>query len=100
MGLFDFVKDAGEKMFGAEEKKEDIVSVSPERINQLRQEHITKMIQDAGLQIENLKVVADGELVTLDGTATNQQDSEKAEAEDVRHRSRRGREGLQGTPAR
>jgi len=78
MGLFDFVKDAGEKMFGAEEIKEDIVTVSPERINQLRQERITKMIQEAGLQIENLIVVADGELVTLDGTAKNQQDSEKA----------------------
>ena len=48
MGLFVFVKDAGEKMFGAEEKKEDIVSVSPERINQLRQEHITKMSRTQG----------------------------------------------------
>lgn len=78
MGLFDFVKDAGEKMFGQEEKKEDIVTVAPERINQLRQERISSMIQEAGLQIDNLKVVADGELVTLDGKAKNQQDSEKA----------------------
>ena len=36
------------------------------------------MIREAGLQIDILKVVADGELVTLDGIAINQQDSEKA----------------------
>lgn len=78
MGLFDFVASAGDKIFGDDEKKEDITTVSPERINEIREQRITKMISDAGLLIENLKVTADGELVTLEGNAKNQQDSEKA----------------------
>jgi len=78
MGLFDFVTNAGEKMFGSDEKKEDITTVSPERINELRQERITKMIAEAGLEIEQLKVTANGELVTLEGAVKTQSDSEKA----------------------
>jgi nucleoid-associated protein YgaU len=78
MGLFDFVASAGDKIFGDDEKKEDVTTVSPERVNELREQRITKMIGDAGLQVENLKVKADGELVTLEGNVKNQQDSEKA----------------------
>jgi len=78
MGLFDFVASAGDKIFGDDEKKEDVVTVSPERINEIREQKITRMIADAGIQIANLKVTADGELVTLEGNADSQQDSEKA----------------------
>jgi len=78
MGLFDFVTNAGEKIFGSDEKQEDVTTVSPERINELRQERITKMIKDAGLEVDNLKVTADGELVILEGNVKNQPDSEKA----------------------
>lgn len=78
MGLFDFVASAGDKIFGSDEKKEDITTVSPERINALREEKITAMIAEAGLQIDALKVTADGELVTLEGAIKSQEDSEKA----------------------
>ena len=78
MGLFDFVASAGEKIFGSDEKKEDVTTVSPERINELREQQITKMIADAGLKIEGLKVVANGELVTLEGKIKSQEESEKA----------------------
>lgn len=78
MGLFDFVTNAGEKIFGSDEKKEDVTTVSPERINELRQERITKMIMEAGLEVDSLKVTADGELVILEGNVKNQPDSEKA----------------------
>ena len=78
MGLFDFVASAGDKIFGDDEKKEDVTTVSPERINEIREQKITQMIADAGIQIASLKVTADGELVTLEGNADSQQDSEKA----------------------
>lgn len=78
MGLFDFVQNAGEKIFGSDEKKEDVTTVSPERINELRQQRITKMIKESGLEIDNLSVVADDELVTLKGDVKSQSDSEKA----------------------
>ena len=78
MGLFDFVKNAGDKIFGSDDKNEDVTTVSPERINELRQERITKMIKEAGLDIEELSVVADDSLVTLKGNVKVQSDSEKA----------------------
>ncbi len=78
MGLFDFVKNAGDKIFGSDDKKENETTVSPERINELRQQRITKMIKEAGLNIDNLSVVADDELVTLKGDVKTQAESEKA----------------------
>lgn len=78
MGLFDFVASAGEKIFGSDDKKEDITTVSPERINELREEKITKMLAEANLSIEGLKVTANGEVVTLEGRAKSQEESEKA----------------------
>jgi nucleoid-associated protein YgaU len=78
MGLFDFVKNAGDKIFGSDDNNEDVTTVSPERINELRQERITKMIKEAGLEIDELSVVADDALVTLKGNVKVQSDSEKA----------------------
>lgn len=78
MGLFDFVNNAGEKIFGKDDDKEDVTTVSPERINELRQQRISKMIKEAGLEIDDLNVIADDELVTLKGDVKTQSDSEKA----------------------
>ncbi len=78
MGLFDFVASAGDKIFGDDEKKEDVVTVSQERINEIRSEKITQMIKNSGIQVANLKVTADGDLVTLEGNTDSQQDNEKA----------------------
>jgi LysM repeat protein len=78
MGLFDFVASAGDKIFGSDDKKEDITTVSPERVNELREQRISQMLKDADIEIDHLKITADGELVTLEGNIKHQQDSEKA----------------------
>ncbi|XXQ68671.1 LysM and BON domain-containing protein [Neisseriaceae bacterium B1] len=67
MGLFSFIKEAGEKLFGKD---------TPEEIQAKIQEHIAKQ----GLGISELSVIYDAtnEKVTLRGYAPNQDAYEKA----------------------
>lgn len=67
MGLFDFIKDAGEKLFGDDD---------PATIAANIQKHIEKQ----SLGLSELKVTFDGEhkLVKLEGFAPNQDAFEKA----------------------
>lgn len=67
MGLFDFIKDAGEKLFGDDD---------PATIAANIQKHIEKQ----SLGLSQLKVTFDGEhkLVKLEGFAPNQDAFEKA----------------------
>ena len=80
MGLFDFVKDAGESFFGDDDapKITDEVVVSQERINELRQEQIAKRIQEAGVAVEGLQVAVADDVATISGAVATQADSEKA----------------------
>lgn len=80
MGLFDFVKEAGDKWFGDDDepKTSDTTQVSQERIEQVRAEKISQRIQDAGIEVSDLQVAVNGETATLTGTVGSQADSEKA----------------------
>lgn len=80
MGLFDFVKEAGEKMFGGDDepKATDSSAVSQERINELRGQSIGKSISAAGIQVDNLQVAIAGDMATLNGNVVKQEDAEKA----------------------
>lgn len=80
MGLFDFVKEAGEKMFGddeAEPKITDSVEVSPERVNELREKYITQNI-NSSVEVAGLQVKVNGDTATIHGTVDSQEASEKA----------------------
>lgn len=84
MGIFDFVTNAGSKLGGAVydmlNDDEDItkpVTISPERMDELRKANIEKTIADMGIDVEELDVqVADGK-VTLNGSVDKQEDFEK-----------------------
>ncbi|MGI9287382.1 MAG: peptidoglycan-binding protein LysM [Pseudomonadales bacterium] len=80
MGLFDFVKEAGEKMFGDDDgaKATDSVEVSQERINELRGQSIAKSISAAGVQVDGLQVAVAGDMASLNGNVASQEDAEKA----------------------
>lgn len=81
MGMFDFVKEAGAKIFGSDDEKSsesETTQVSQTRIDELRKGHIEQSIADAGLDIGALAVSVDSEKATLAGTAKTQADSEKA----------------------
>ncbi len=67
MGIFDFFKDAGEKLA-------DAVGISDANAN----EAIQTKIQTYDFGIEGLEATVDGEKVTLNGTAPTAEAAEKA----------------------
>lgn len=80
MGLFDFVKDAGEKIFGEDEDAIDLTApsiVTEERKAELRAESIVRKVNEAGIAVDDFKVVVADEVATLQGSVATQEDSEK-----------------------
>ncbi|MFV8819438.1 peptidoglycan-binding protein LysM [Haliea sp. E17] len=72
MGLFDFIRNAG-----VDEDLEKAVEITPERLNQLRQESISKKIAQLDIDGEQVSVAVDGEVATLTGSAPSQEALEK-----------------------
>lgn len=80
MGLFSFIKDAGEKLFGGKEAKaETAASASQEQLDAQAAEAIANYIKAQNLNVSELKVLFDGATgkVTVQGTADTQADAEK-----------------------
>ncbi len=83
MGLFDFVKDAGEKLADkvlGDTSGGDInkpVEVSQQRMDQLRAENITRTLGELDIEGEQVAVTVQGPVATLTGTAPSQEALEK-----------------------
>ena len=83
MGLFDFVAEAGEKLAEkvlgstANEEATRTVKVSPQRVNELRQQNIAHMVSQLDVEGEKVAVKVDGDTATLTGTAPSQEALEK-----------------------
>ena len=83
MGLFDFVADAGErlteKVMGSTAAKDvtKTVEVSPERVNELRQQNIAHMVSQLDIDGEKITVKVNGDTAVLTGTAPSQEALEK-----------------------
>ena len=69
MGLFDFVKNAGDKVFSKDEEKADM--------NEIRAESLTGHVQGLGLEVKDLGITFVDGLVTVRGTTESQADKEK-----------------------
>ena len=79
MGLFDFVKDAGERVFGGEEEKDDGQAKLDQVLADKRAgETMTAMVRNMGLKIEDPGVKFRDGVATVTGTAASQTDREKA----------------------
>jgi nucleoid-associated protein YgaU len=65
MGILDFIKDAGSKLFGVSEAK----AATPDDIK--------KSIQDMGLNADGLNVAVEGDKVTVTGNTASTEDAEK-----------------------
>ena len=83
MGIFDFVKDAGEglkdKVLG-DDAADDLtktVEVSSERVEQLRQENIARKVAKLDIDGEQVKVAVNGSVAVLTGSAPSQEALEK-----------------------
>ena len=83
MGIFDFVKEAGEglkdKVLG-DDGADDLtktVEVSPERIEELRRENIARKVADLDIDGEQVNVAVNGSVAVLTGSAPSQEALEK-----------------------
>ena len=70
MGMFDFMKDAGDDVTAT-------VEVSSERMNELRQQNITSSLAQLDIDGEQVDVSVNGDAVVLTGTAPSQEAMEK-----------------------
>ena len=71
MGLFDFLSDAGE------DKVTETVEVSPQRVNELREQNISRMIAQLDVDGEKVAVKVNGDKAVLTGSAPSQEAMEK-----------------------
>lgn len=74
MDLFDFVKDAGEKLFGGGDKKKEIAA---EKNAQETEWALRDVVASMGLKVENFGVNYSNGLATLKGTTPSQAEREK-----------------------
>jgi nucleoid-associated protein YgaU len=70
MGLFDFMSDAGEK-------HTETVEVSPARLNELREQNISRMVAKLDIDGEKVAVKVNGDKAVLTGSAPSQEALEK-----------------------
>jgi nucleoid-associated protein YgaU len=80
MGLFDFVKNAGEKIFGRDEpepaaRKHDVDPATLEKMK--RNKALQNLVAKLGLEVENLKIEVDGDTATVSGLVDDQAEREK-----------------------
>ncbi len=66
MGFFDFIADAGTKLFGKDEPENELTLP------------IIKHIENAGIDVSNMKTAFNAGVVTLSGYVPNQEQKEKA----------------------
>jgi len=88
MGLFTFVKNAGEKLFGSadEKAKQKKVAEAPdvapeltqEEIDSARSDELIGLIKSFNLDIDSLYVAIEEDLATISGYANSRADKEKA----------------------
>ena len=82
MGLFSFIKEAGEKLFGGKEVEQAAAASAPNlaELNQKAGDAIKTYIEKQNLGLSGLTVAFDGAvgLVTLGGSAPSEEAAEKA----------------------
>ena len=84
MGLIDFIKGAGEKLFGKDDEAETAAAemaankATKAASDARKAESLEKYVGRFGLGIENLGIAVDGDLVEVSGTAPSQETKEKA----------------------
>ena len=72
MGLFDFVKAAGAKLFGIGETEADQAAQE-----QVKAEALVSQVKSYGLAVDNLGIAVKGDVATVSGTVSSQSDKEK-----------------------
>ncbi len=69
MGIFDFVKDAGERLFGGKEARAEA--------KQDTEEALVNQVNQMGFKVENLNIDFNNDVAVIRGTAATQEEKEK-----------------------
>jgi nucleoid-associated protein YgaU len=86
MGLIDFVKSAGDKIFGGADEPEiqnraQVREYSPEEVQRINERRaaakLATLIEGLGFEVEDLSVKVEGAVATVNGKVSSQQDREK-----------------------
>lgn len=80
MGIFDFVKDAGAKIFGADAPapQPQTRQVDPQLLEAMkRKKALEKLVADFGLEVEGLEVEVSGDTAVVRGKVDSQEEREK-----------------------
>src|SRR4026209_894706 len=80
MGLIDFVKNAGEKIFGkdAPEAKPQVRDVDPAKLEQMKRTKAPQnLLQKYALEVKDLDIKVDGDTATVSGKCDSQAEREK-----------------------
>jgi len=77
MGIFDFIKDVGEKLTGRDDEKEkhDADEALEER---MKGNALMRHVMRLGLEVENLRIDYDDGVATITGQAADQSTKERA----------------------
>ncbi len=80
MGLFDFVKEAGAKIFGKDEPEPtaQVRNVDPAALEKMkRNKALQNLVATLGLEVEDLRVEVNGDTAVVHGKVDNQAEREK-----------------------
>ena len=77
MGLFSFIKEAGEKLFGQKEVEQEVSPEEKTRLNQAAAQAIFDHINSLGLKWSNLMVSFTSGQVSISGSTPDQENREK-----------------------
>lgn len=80
MGLFDFVKDAGAKIFGKDEPAvtAQVRDVDPAKLEIMkRNKALQNLVAELGLRVENLNIAVTGSTAVVSGLVDDQAEREK-----------------------
>jgi nucleoid-associated protein YgaU len=86
MGLLDFVKSAGEKIFGGDSKPQAEAQsrareYTPEQVRELNERRaaakLVSVVEGLGFEVDDLSIKVDGDLATVSGKVGSQADRER-----------------------
>jgi len=79
MGLFDFIKDAGKKIFHKDDGTAAAAAqeAADSAAEKAKADNLINFVKELGLGMDDLAIVVDDDLVTVKGTAPSQEIREK-----------------------
>ena len=76
MGLFSFIKNAGQKLFSKEAETNEVEATSTPTPNPVKGKELENFVNDLGFNVQDLSASVMGDIATLRGTVDSQANKE------------------------